>query len=510
MTTLRASSRPPPNSTSRRPELEARRRRPSPQGSRLSGFASSLGSSATSSTRRRTATTRFFAPWRSFAALPAGEFEAKAAEVCSKLTNEPDPAKPIALAVFEVFEGDTPKSLVEVARRYGVLLQKAVKANDSDETLKPIRDRIAADEGLLTISPERLAESSTGPKRTISRRSRRRLVSWTSPIRARRPERWSSTTLQPDQPPRLHPRQPRSTRQGHPSEVPPGPFAGAARPSPSPKGVAGSNSRRPITSPDNPLTARVMVNRIWHHHFGLGIVATPSDFGVRGEPPTHPELLDFLAKRFIESGWSVKAVHRLILLSSTYQQKSDRRDDGFEADPRNQLLWRQNRRRLDFEATRDAVLAVAGKLDLRMGGRPVELFEAKSVSTRRTVYGYIDRYDLDATFRTFDFPSPDISNPMRPVTTVPQQSLFMMNSLFVVDHARALANRPDLPPANEVEARIARLYLDLFGRTAEPNEVEAGRRFLETVPRPEGDKSPSPWEEYAQVLMMTNEFVFVD
>jgi Protein of unknown function (DUF1553) len=265
-----------------------------------------------------------------------------------------------------------------------------------------------------------------------------------------------------------------------------------------------------MTDPDHPLTARVMVNRIWHHHFGLGIVATPSDFGVRGEPPTHPELLDFLSRRFIESGWSVKAMHRLILLSTTYQQKSDRRDDGFEADPRNQLLWRQNRRRLDFESTRDAVLAVAGKLDLRMGGRPVELFEAKSSSTRRSVYGYVDRYDLDATFRTFDFPSPDISNPMRPITTVPQQALFLMNSPFLLDQAKALASRADLPPAGEIDARIGRLYLDVFGRPAEPREIEAGRRFVEAATKPEGDKSPTPWEEYVQVLMMTNEFVFLD
>ena len=201
---------------------------------------------------------------------------------------------------------------------------------------------------------------------------------------------------------------------------------------------------RAITSPENPLTARVMVNRIWHEHFGVGLVATPSDFGARGEAPSHPELLDFLARRFIDGGWSVKAMHRLILLSNTYQQKSDRREDGFAADPTNRLLWRQNRRRLDFEAMRDGVLAVAGRLDPTMGGRPVELFNPKSPSTRRTVYGMVNRYELDATYRTFDFPSPDISAPMRPTTTVPQQALFLLNSPFLLDQARALAARPDL------------------------------------------------------------------
>ena len=251
-----------------------------------------------------------------------------------------------------------------------------------------------------------------------------------------------------------------------------------------------------------------MVNRIWHHHFGVGLVATPSDFGVRGEPPSHPELLDFLARRFVEGGWSVKAIHRLILLSNTYQQKSDRRDDGFAADPENRLLWRQNRRRLDFEAMRDAVLAVSGRLDPTMGGRPVELFDPKSPSTRRTVYGLVDRYDLDATYRTFDFPSPDISAPMRPTTTVPQQALFLLNSPFLLDQARALAARPDLA-RRPLDARIGRLYLDLFGRPAEPREVESAAGSSKAGPRPKG-RAPSPWEEYAQVLLMTNEFMFID
>ncbi len=245
-----------------------------------------------------------------------------------------------------------------------------------------------------------------------------------------------------------------------------------------------------------------MVNRLWHHHFGAGLVATPSDFGVRGEPPTHPELLDFLSKRFIESGWSVKSIHRLIMLSSAYQQKSDRRDDGFEADPRNQLLWRQNRRRLDFESMRDGVLAVAGKLDTTMGGRPVELFEAKSKpsSTRRSVYGLVNRYDLDATFRTFDFPSPDISAPMRPVTTVPQQALFLMNSPFLLDQAKALSGRADLPPAAEVDARIARLYLELFGRSAEPTRSRSAAASSKAGPRWKGTRPPHPGKNTPRFL----------
>jgi hypothetical protein len=451
-----------------------------------------------------------FTPWRSFAALPAGEFEPKAAELARKLTTEPDPARPIDPVVAKAFEGDPPKSLAEVAKRYGDLFQRAAKADDSDAALKPIRDKIAVDGGLWTIPPDAL-------NRVLNRAEREHLQKTEKKVEeldVTHPGSPARAMVMNDAPNPTNPHVFIRGNPGRPGKAVPRRFLRALSPGGEAKPFTDGSGRlelaKAIASPDNPLTVRVMVNRIWHHHFGVGLVATPSDFGVRGEPPTHPELLDFLARRFVESGWSVKATHRLIMLSSTYQQKSDRRDDGFEADPRNQLLWRQNRRRLEFESMRDAVLAVSGKLDLRMGGRPVELFEAKSTSNRRSVYGYVDRYDLDATFRTFDFPSPDISNPMRPVTTVPQQALFLMNSPFLLDQAKALANRADLPPDSEPDARIARLYLELLGRPAEPREVEIGRRFLETRPKAEGDKSPNGWEEYAQTLMMTNEFVFLD
>ena len=330
-----------------------------------------------------------FAPWRSFAALPAVEFESKAAGLASKLTNEPDPARPIDAAVFEVFEGDPPKTLLEVARRYGVLLQKAARADDSEEALKSIRDRLSSDDGLLTIAPDALA-------RVLNRAEREHLQATEKKVGeldVTHPGSPARAMVMVDAPNPTNPHVYIRGNPGRPGKAVPRRFLRVLSPGGEAKPFTEGSGRlelaKAIASPDNPLTPRVMVNRIWHHHFGAGLVATPSDFGVRGEPPTHPELLDFLSRRFIESGWSVKAIHRLILLSSAYQQKSDRRDDGFEADPRNQLLWRQNRRRLDFESMRDAVLAVAGKLDPKMGGRPVELFESKSRpgSNRRAVYG---------------------------------------------------------------------------------------------------------------------------
>ena len=262
-----------------------------------------------------------------------------------------------------------------------------------------------------------------------------------------------------------------------------------------------------IASKENPLTARVMVNRIWANHFGKGLVRTPGDFGVKGDEPTHPELLDFLAHRFMDGGWSLKGLHRLIMLSSTYQQSSAIRPELAERDPENRLLWRYNRRRLDFEAMRDSLLMAAGQLDLKMGGKAVEL-TTPPYAQRRAVYGFIDRQNLPGVFRTFDFASPDTTSPQRYVTTVPQQALFMLNSPFVVERARAVAGSLQQEPDGD---RVQRLYTRLFARPAEEREVAEGLRFVAgQAAKADGATGLTPWEKYAQVLLATNEFVFVD
>src|SRR5581483_6181485 len=188
----------------------------------------------------------------------------------------------------------------------------------------------------------------------------------------------------------------------------------------------------------NPLTARVFVNRVWYWHFGKGLVGTPSDFGTRSDPPTHPELLDFLADWFVKEGWSVKKLHRLILTADAYRQRADDRPECVAADPENRLVWKFNRQRLDLEALRDGMLAVAGQLDPTMGGPAVDLLAGPAVP-RRTVYGFIDRQNLPGLYRTFDFASPDTHAPQRYTTTVPQQALFLMNSPFAVARAKAVA-----------------------------------------------------------------------
>ena len=167
-----------------------------------------------------------------------------------------------------------------------------------------------------------------------------------------------------------------------------------------------------IIDPANPLAARVIVNRVWMHHFGFGIVRTPSDFGFRGDPPTHPELLDYLAVKFVESGWSLKKLHRLIMTSAAYRQASADNEAARKLDPENQLLWRMNRRRLEIESVRDSMLAAAGRLDLTAGGVPFPL-TAEPSTPRRSVYGFIERGRIPALLNAFDFASPDQHAPLR-------------------------------------------------------------------------------------------------
>ncbi len=264
-------------------------------------------------------------------------------------------------------------------------------------------------------------------------------------------------------------------------------------PQPFKKGSGRLELAQAIASPKNPLTTRVIVNRIWNLHFGAGLVRTPGDFGVKGESPTHPELLDWLASRFVEDGSSLKKFHRLLMSSATYRQASEAMDaNARAADPENRLLWHMNRRRLDFEATRDSLLAACGKLDLTMGGRPVDI--TSPTASRRTVYGFIDRQNLPGVFRTFDFASPDTTSPQRFQTTVPQQALFMLNSPFVVEQTRALGSKM-APASPATAADVQALYRQIYARAAEPAEVDAGLRFLQAqLALPPAKPTPPMWQ----------------
>ncbi len=253
--------------------------------------------------------------------------------------------------------------------------------------------------------------------------------------------------------------------------------------------LAGENRRRftngsgrlelaqAIAHKDNPLTARVLVNRVWLHHFGNGLVRTPSDFGTRGDVPTHPELLDYLARYIVENGWSIKQLHRLLMLSRAYQQSSQDNIAARRLDPENKMLWRMNRRRLDFEELRDSLLLAGGKLDHTQGGLPVSAI-AWPYSHRRTVYSFIDRALVPNDFRVFDFASPDAHSPQRYLTTVPQQALLMMNSPFVIEQAKGLLQRPEIAVEKNPRGRITGLYRLLYGRAPNVEELALGLKYV--------------------------------
>ena len=251
---------------------------------------------------------------------------------------------------------------------------------------------------------------------------------------------------------------------------------------------------RIIASAENPLLARVMVNRIWGHLFGEGIVRTPSDFGVRGDRPTHPELLDFLATEFVEDGWSVKGAIRRLVLSNAYRQSSSRSEIGTAKDPGNRLLWRQNRSRLDFESLRDSMLAVAGELDTSIGGPPFDLV-ARPASTRRALYAFVSREHPSQLMRAFDFSNPEEHSPRRQLTTVPQQALFLMNSPFMAGRARAVAAE-----CGDPERCIERIHRRVLGRLPDAREFGEAKAFLLQVRQLNGGSAddavePATWDQ---------------
>jgi cytochrome c553 len=270
-------------------------------------------------------------------------------------------------------------------------------------------------------------------------------------------------------------------------------------PAPFTKGSGRLELAEAIANRSNPLTARVMVNRIWQHHFGQGIVRTPSNFGQLGDRPSHPELLDYLAHRFMEANWSIKAMHREIMLSNTYALSAEYSARNYSVEPENRLLWRANRRRLDAEALRDALLQVSGNLDLTVGGAAVKMTDQHK---RRTVYGFVSRKKLDGTLALFDFANPNNTSESRIVTNVPLQKLFFMNSDFIALQAKGLVDRLNSPDGSDDTARINQAYRILFGRLPTKKELKLGLDFVR--------EDKGAWWEYTQALMSSNEFVYLN
>jgi hypothetical protein len=451
-----------------------------------------------------------FSLWHALADLPANEFKAKAGEVLAKT----GPA--INALVAKAFAGKPPGTMKDAAQRYGELLNKVDKewqahleagrrtGKEPEFLSRPAMELLQVFYG--PEAPPRVPLSAYGDLGLLpDRASQARLQELRKAF-----ETWRTTG--PGAPPRAMvledlpvPVQPRVYVRGNPNNLGPSvprrflTVLSGPKSKPFQKGSGRLELAHAIAARDNPLTARVLVNRVWQYHFGAGLVRTPSDFGFRGEMPSHPELLDHLAMAFMNEGWSLKKLHRRIMLSRTYQQKSDDRPECQAVDPDNRLLWKMNRQRLDFEAMRDALLAVSGRLDRAVGGPSVASLNVP----RRTMYASLDRLNVPGLYRTFDFPSPDATSPQRDITTVPQQALLLMNNPFVIDCARGVLGRPDIAKVQDAQWKVDRIYQVLYGRRTSIVEADLAREFT-------SGQSEISWQRYAQAVLLANEFVFVD
>ncbi|MGD9648518.1 MAG: DUF1553 domain-containing protein, partial [Pirellulales bacterium] len=258
-----------------------------------------------------------------------------------------------------------------------------------------------------------------------------------------------------------------------------------------------------IATADNPLTARVVVNRVWQWHFGAGLVRTPSNFGKLGERPTHPQLLDYLAARFVAHGWSLKWLHRQIMLSATYQQTSAAPREAVEHDPENRWLARFAARRLEAEAIRDAMLSVSGQLDPTFGGPAGDDLTIR----RRSLYVQTARWNRSGYATLFDAANPDASTEQRTVSTVAPQALLLLNHPFVLEQARHLAERLLREASSDDAARIEYAYRLLFGRSPTDDELAIARELLSAS---DADDRLTAWTDLAHVLLCSNEFVYLD
>lgn len=471
---------------------------------------------------------RVWGPWLQLSAVEPEHFPEEAARICERLASLESAKTPKStvsvnpLVVKAVCGATPPQSLGEVANRYGSLmksihLQWQATLREAVILKHPTPDRIAnSDEeelrlelygetapanvplvfgwGFLSLLPDR---ASQGQYQKLLKDVEQWLIN--APAA---PPRAMVLLDGPTYDSRVFIR-------GNPSRLGdpvPRHFLSALSKSEKPfsRGSGRLELAQAIVDPANPLTARVAVNRLWQHHFGAGLVRTPGDFGLRSDPPTHPELLDWLATDLVSprSGprWSLKRLHRQLMASAVYQQSSQQASN---ADPENRWWGRANRVRLDFEATRDALLSVADFLDSRIGGPSKPLLNG-GFHPQRTLYAYVDRQDPPGLLSVFDVPSSAATSTARDTTTVSPQALYLMNGPLVATAADRLLRRPDVASLPAAEARVQRIYRILFARSPAPVELVLATEFLGQQP------SPALWQQFAQALLLTNEFVFVD
>ncbi len=466
--------------------------------------------------------------WHRLSDLPDEEFETAASGIIAELS-QPTQAVPedtnsanneivpltVNRLVREAFSGTAPKSMKDVALTYGSLFQKIAR-----QSLDNVASATAPQK---PKQPAQLADADVEAVRQV-------LYGEGSPPMIPKQLGWGFLDLIPDRPtqgefkklvgeietwsrngPGAPPRamvlvdsevlyQPVIFQRGNPNRE------GEPVPRRIPE-VLARNERteftngsgrlelaKAIVDPNNPLTARVLVNRIWKQHFGVGLVDTPSDFGLRSSPPSHPELLDWLAAEFVSGGWSVKKLHRLMMNSAVYQQSSEPSPDSLaqagKTDSANRLLWKFPRRRLDFEATRDSLLSVSGALDRKLGGPPSNILNG--FVPQRTVYGFVNRMDLPGLMRAFDFPEPAATSPGRETTTIAPQALYFLNNDFVAECAKRLVKRNEISELSDSRSKVDRIYRILFARDATQNELKIAEAFLDK-PSHDLPKASTAW-----------------
>ena len=490
-----------------------------------------------------------FALWSRFAALPEAEFAMQASALAAELRTKRDAGElgawnPLVLGLLD---GLPPQSLRELAGRYQVLFVAAdrawseLKARNKDAmaledaALEALRKVAIGSDSPLRLPAEQLESLYTSEERAAiaakgdeaAELERTLPPMFESAPAVRDADKVADMQL---------------LRRGSHLDpvgkaVPrgvPAALASASGMEPIPAGQSGRlQLARWMVSAGNPLTARVAANRIWQGHFGRGLVASSSNFGVRGDLPTHPELLDWLASELVAHGWSQKALHRMICQSATYRMASHARPEALDKDVQNTLLSRQNRRRLDAESLRDALLAASGQLERTLGGSLLGTGNGDYVTNdqsangarydvpRRSLYLPIIRNAMLDLFSSFDYPDPSVTVEARPETTSPSQALYLMNSPLVVEASRKLV----AAATGEGRERVERLYLAALGRRPSAAEEARALRFVghELEQQPSmgadvGKEAPAPdaaarseaWRAFAQVLLVSNEFLYVD
>lgn len=412
-----------------------------------------------------------FGIWALYAKDPAADFSKMSGEINQQLADSSGMAKTILPVIAEKFRSTTPQNMKEVVDRYCQML-----IGDAPETAE-VRKVLDEPGSPVKVSIDETVGTFDQGERNQLTDLRNRVEDVRVTHAGAPPEAMVMLDNATPQEPHIFVR----GNPSRPGEVTPRRFITFLDAEENPPFKDGSGRKElaeKIANASNPLTSRVFVNRLWHWHFGKGLAASTSDFGIRADKPSHPELLDYLASEFIDEGWSMKSMHRAMMESATYQQSSADRPEGREIDPENDSLWSFRRRRVEFEELRDALLDSSGELDSRVCGRSVPIVGDNS-SRRRAVYAYIDRQNLEGLFRTFDFANPNTSIPVRFVTTVPQQALYLMNSPFAIERSKTLADDPAIQSIDSIEHRIDAIYERIYRRSATADEIAAGKAFLD-------------------------------